>query len=161
MLLICTSLNPIFDEDSKATFVLECSAQELHDADGLVFEVKDWDRGIGGNDPLGEAKVPFADLYSHKIVEGKEYPIAPPAEHAGKEAGYITVKCEPKTDENSPKQKTLLRRVLPKMSTPEARPRVRTNTIRVTFQVEKHPSYAKPLGSASNIGIAPEYPERR
>jgi len=90
------TLNPVFDKDSNSSFVLKCSGKDFTATDGLVFEVKDWDRGIGGNDPLGEANVSAKQLYAAAMdPEGDGFvtaSITPPPGKEGQEAGSITIR---------------------------------------------------------------------
>ena len=102
---IVISLNPVFDEDTKSTFVLDVTGKDLLDDDGLVLDVIDWDRGmIGKHDPLGDTKVPAKDLYStssNDWEQPKQYKIKPPK---GKEnvddAGYVKLRFRIATDDD-------------------------------------------------------------
>ena len=118
---ILKTLNPIYDEDSKASFVLRCDAQALVGAGGLTLELKDWDRGFGGNDPLGHANVPAVDLYGVMKTEqplSKEYSIIPPPGHEGKPAGFVTLGAKLVTSDNVPAKSSggLLGRVAAKVA---------------------------------------------
>ena len=102
------SLNPVFDEDTKSTFALDVTANDVLDVDGLILDVVDWDRGmIGKHDPLGNAKVPAKDLYSNVDWEQpKEYKLSPPK---GKEdvtdAGYVKVRFRIASEDDIKKYK--------------------------------------------------------
>lgn len=89
----------MFDVDTKSTFTLSCSGSELKKND-LVFELKDWDRGFGGNDPLGSVKVSSSALYSVSMDPSGngilESPIDPPSDRQGEPAGFLTIKSRSK-----------------------------------------------------------------
>ena len=89
--VIKQTVNPVFTEEDKNAYVLDCTAMDLYSKRGLVFKVKDWDRGIRGNDDLGTVQVPADTLYNFGTGE-KEFPIVPPS---GKldAAGFLTLRC--------------------------------------------------------------------
>lgn len=91
-------LNPLFDEDSKSTFAMDCDAKDVFEAGGLIFHVLDWDRGIGGDDLLGAATVPAKDLYKSNW-EPTDYKILPPKGEETEDAGYITIRSRSALDD--------------------------------------------------------------
>jgi len=93
------SLNPTWGPKEDNTFILHCVAAKLFDADGLLFEVKDFDF-LTPDDPLGIVKVPSSDLCgAHTRVI--ELPITPPSGHEGEKMGYLTIRCRPATREDA------------------------------------------------------------
>ena len=73
--------------------VLDCTAKDLFTNGGLEFKVRDWDRGIGGDDELGSVFVPAEVLYNC-FEDSQEFKINPPKGKAD-EAGYISIRCRP------------------------------------------------------------------
>ena len=99
-LAISFRLNPVYDDDTKSTFLLEWAAYSLYNVGGLKLQVKDWDRGLGGNNPLGEARVAPEDLYCISNGEPREYKIVPPTGRENEDAGYLTIRSRPATEED-------------------------------------------------------------
>lgn len=89
--VIKKTLNPVFTEEDKNSYVLDCTAMDLFSKGGLVFKIKDWDRGIGGNDEMGSVKIPAETLYNFG-PEPREYPIDPPPGKSDA-AGFLTLSC--------------------------------------------------------------------
>lgn len=89
--IIKKTLNPVFTEQDKNSYVLDCTAMDLYSKRGLLFKIKDWDRGIGGNDDLGTVRVPAETLYNFG-QETKEFPINPPTGKSDS-AGFLTLRC--------------------------------------------------------------------
>ena len=93
---VLKTLNPSFTEKFNNFYVLDCSTKEdLFTNGGLTFKVRDWDRGIGGDDDLGSAFVPADTLYNY-FEDTKEFKIDPPKGKAD-EAGFITIRCRAAT----------------------------------------------------------------
>jgi Ca2+-dependent lipid-binding protein len=87
------SLNPVFTEETNNTFVLDCPVMDLYTKNGIFLNVKDWDRGIGGDDDLGSVQIPPDVLYDFGS-EAKEFQIEPPSGKSDA-AGFITIRCNP------------------------------------------------------------------
>jgi hypothetical protein len=82
------TLNPVFGEKQNNAFVIDCSISELFGADGIFIKVKDWDRGVGGNDDLGSLQITAESLYE---CQEQEYHLdSPPGKM--EDAGYITIR---------------------------------------------------------------------
>jgi hypothetical protein len=82
------TLNPVFGEKQNNSFVLDCSISELFGANGIFIKVKDWDRGVGGNDDLGSLQITAESLYE---CQEQEYHLdSPPGKM--EDAGYITIR---------------------------------------------------------------------
>ena len=54
-----------------------------------MFKIKDWDRGIGGDDDLGTVQVPADTLYNFG-ADPKEFKIDPPSRKSDA-AGFLTL----------------------------------------------------------------------
>lgn len=115
--IIHKTLNPKFTPKQHNTFVIDCCISELFGAQGIYVRVKDWDRGIGGNDDLGSVQISAEDLYA---CTEKEYHLdSPPGKN--EDAGYITIRTQAITPEEREKlKKGILNMVkkppLPRMS---------------------------------------------
>ena len=64
---------------------------DLYSKRGLVFEIKDWDRGIGRDDDLGTVLVPADTLYNFGNIP-REFQIDPPSGKSDA-AGFIKIFC--------------------------------------------------------------------
>ena len=89
--IVKKTLNPTFTEEDKNAYVLDCTAMDLYTKRGLVFKIKDWDRGLGGDDDLGTVHVPAETLYNFGTEE-KEFPIDPP-QGKSDAAGFLKLRC--------------------------------------------------------------------
>lgn len=88
--IIHKTLNPTFSAKEKNSFVIDCSISELFGAQGINIKVKDWDRGVGGNDNLGSVQIGADDLYA---CTEKEYHLdSPPGKQ--EDAGFITIRTQ-------------------------------------------------------------------
>lgn len=96
---ISKDLNPVWGPENENTFILHCVAAKLFDANGLLFEVKDFDL-LTSDDPLGTVKIPGNTLCG-KFPSVLERAIQPPEGHAGEDVGYLTIRCRPATPEDA------------------------------------------------------------
>ena len=103
------SLNPSYTEEMKSTFVLDTTEKEVNKNMGLVLKVKDWDR-VGANDTLGEAAV-LPEVLLEATGKDIELKLLPPSEFKGQEAGFVTLRCRPASDEDRKPKKTLFGRL--------------------------------------------------
>jgi hypothetical protein len=94
------TLNPTFGETEDNSFVIDVSSADLFYGGGILLKVKDWDRGVSGDDDLGTVQISGEELY---MCEEKEYPIVPPKGH-NEDAGYITV-CSSQISEGEDSRK--------------------------------------------------------
>ena len=99
---IIQNLDPVYSPETNSFFVLDTTRKELYDYDGLVFKVKDWDR-IGKNDDLGHVVLTPSTIYN-ATGEDMEFGIIPPKGHA--EAGYITIRVRPATEDDRIQKKS-------------------------------------------------------
>lgn len=84
-------LNPQFKEEMNNSFVLDCPAMDLFTKNGISVAVKDWDRGIGGNDELGSVDIAPEILYEFG-EEAREFKLNPPKGKSDN-AGFVTLRC--------------------------------------------------------------------
>lgn len=103
---ILQNLNPIFGPESNSSFVLDPSST----SGDLVLKVKDWDL-IGKNDELGQVQVSVSQLYaeaasdnSHNNKTGLELAIVPPKGREKEDAGTLTIRCRPATQQDLEQQ---------------------------------------------------------
>ena len=94
---VLQSLNPAYSLKEQSTFILEEKPEAVHENGGLVFKIKDWDR-VGKNDDLGEVLVEPNTLYS-ATGDNMELKINPP-KGTTEDAGFLTIRCRPATDED-------------------------------------------------------------
>ena len=93
----------------NSSFVFDTTEKELNDNKGLVFKVKDWDR-IGSNDELGQVTVSAETLLQATAGEDMELTITPPTGRETEQAGFITLRCRPATEEDRKPKSGLLQR---------------------------------------------------
>jgi len=97
--IVHKNLNPEFTSKHNHSFVIDCSISELFGNGGIYIKVKDWDRGVGGNDNMGSVQISAEDLYA---LEEKEYHLdSPPGKL--EDAGFITLKTSAITEEERDK----------------------------------------------------------
>jgi len=83
------TLNPKFTSKQNNSCIIDCSISELFGAGGISIRVKDWDRGVGGNDNLGSVQISAEALY--KCDEEQEFHLdSPPGKN--EDAGFISIK---------------------------------------------------------------------
>ena len=88
---ILKTLNPVFTEETNNSYVLDMPAMELYGKKGIQLKVKDWDRGIRGDDDLGTVNIPADTLYNFG-EDTKEFKLDPPPGKSD-HAGYISIRC--------------------------------------------------------------------
>ena len=93
----------------NSSFVLDTTTKALKKSGGIVFKIKDWDR-IGQNDELGQVAV-SPELLLNSTGNNVELAILPPTAHKGKEAGFITFRSRPATDEDRKPKKGIFDRL--------------------------------------------------
>mmetsp|Transcript_27422 Transcript_27422/g.41740 ORF Transcript_27422/g.41740 Transcript_27422/m.41740 type:complete len:868 (-) Transcript_27422:89-2692(-) len=99
---ITKTLNPVFSESTKSTFILVCTDKELLNEGGLLLKIKDWDLGAS-NDDLGTVVIPASEFLESPSQEGKEYPIKAPSGGTkyvpgATDGGFIKIRYRPATD---------------------------------------------------------------
>jgi len=113
--IVHKNLNPKFTSKEKNSFVIDCSISELYGSQGIFISVKDWDRGVGGNDHLGSVRISAEDLYA---CTEKEYHLdSPPGKN--EDAGFITLRTEAITEEERETRKKGLLSVVKKPPIPK------------------------------------------
>eukprot|EP00980_Cylindrotheca_fusiformis_P028587 scaffold22613_cov126-Cylindrotheca_fusiformis.AAC.7 len=103
---VAKTLNPVYGEKENNKFVLDCSISELFGANGIYVKVKDWDRGVGGNDDLGSVQISAEALYECKE---QEFHLDPPP-GKNEDAGYVTIRT---TEIDEGQRDKLKRGILP------------------------------------------------
>ena len=98
------TLNPVFASQHDPFFVMELRPSEVRAHGGLVFKVKDWDRGIGGDDDLGTYTMDADTLYK---CEGGNMEVKLKAPKGiGEDAGYLTIRVRPATESDMAAKKS-------------------------------------------------------
>lgn len=115
---VMKTLNPAFSLQENSTFIFEESPEAVKKNAGLTFKVKDWDR-VGANDDLGEVIVDHEALYSG-TGENLNLKIKPP-KGSKEDAGTLTIRCRPATDEDKADLKTSFLKVFSKTLAPSTR----------------------------------------
>ena len=98
------TLEPIFEVKHNPYFVVEKSTADLKKHGGILFKVKDYDL-VGNNDDLGEILVDPETLFA-ATGEKMELKLNPPKGHA-EEAGFITLRIRPATEEDKATTKSI------------------------------------------------------
>lgn len=114
---ILKTLNPVF-ADMDNIFTLHCPADELFDAGGLDFVIKDWDR-FGANDDLGSLKASASKIYSSMNGEDIELKISPPKDKLNDDAGHLIIRCTTaSSDDHTGEKKTFMGMKVPEIKAP-------------------------------------------
>lgn len=95
---VMQTLNPAYSLKDKSTFILQETPAAVKENGGLVFKVKDWDR-VGKNDDLGEVVLDHDRLYNSAGASNIVLKLKPP-KGVSEEAGTLTLRCRPATDED-------------------------------------------------------------
>jgi Ca2+-dependent lipid-binding protein len=98
------TLEPIFEVKHKPFYVLEKNPVDVKQHGGVLFKVKDYDF-VGKSDDLGEILVDPDTLYN-ATGQKVELKLNPPKGHA-EDAGYITLRIRPATDDDMAKSKSI------------------------------------------------------
>ncbi|CAB9497691.1 Protein C2-DOMAIN ABA-RELATED [Seminavis robusta] len=98
---ISKTLNPEWGPEHKSTFILNVPSFKLVDSDGLTFTVKDYDM-LSTDEDLGTVQLSVGDVMTKGSMDIMlERKITPPAESAGKDAGYLTIRIRKATPEDA------------------------------------------------------------
>lgn len=95
---VTQTLEPTYEPRHNPYYLLEANPAEVKHSGGIVLKVKDWDRGVGANDDLGEVVVDADTLYDAK-GEKIELALSPPKGKA-EDAGFITIRVRHATAED-------------------------------------------------------------
>lgn len=113
---IMQTLNPTYTLKDRSTFILQETPAAVKGNGGLVFKVKDWDR-VGKNDDLGEVTVDHDTLYNSTGMSNMVLKLNAP-KGVSEEAGSLTLRCRPATDEEIAMSKKGFLDVFKKVATP-------------------------------------------
>ena len=94
---VLQTLEPTYDPRHNPYYLLELNPAEVKVHGGILVKVYDWDR-LGKNDELGEVLLDTDTLYAAK-GEKLELPLLPPKGKA-EEAGFISIRVRPATEED-------------------------------------------------------------
>ena len=81
----------MFSEEHNNAFVLDIPVVDLYTKNGIIISVKDWDRGIGGNDEIGSVQIDPDTVYD--FGEGSKEFVLDPPKGKSDAAGFVTLRC--------------------------------------------------------------------
>ena len=116
---VMQTLNPAYSLKEKSTFILQEMPAAVKENGGLVFKVKDWDR-VGKNEDLGQVVLDYDTLYNATGAANIVLKLKPP-KGVSEEAGTLTLRCRPATEEDMAMYKKGFLDVFKKAATPSTK----------------------------------------
>lgn len=85
------SLEPIYTVETGSLFIFDANTDDLKNAGGLLFKVKDRDMGVKTNDDVCSTTVP-AETLLEATGERLEFKLSPAYWVEGEDAGHIAIR---------------------------------------------------------------------